>query len=69
MLFLKQPLILSFLSHKLAATCQIDPNKVSNSKLKPDLYNGVKIEMTEPTAPPQQKCKRGTIFLGHPEDK
>ena len=38
-LFLKQPLILPFLCHKLATTCQIDSSKVSNSKLKPDQYN------------------------------
>ena len=63
MLFLKQPLILPFLSQKPAATCQNDPNKVSNTKLKPDQCNCVKTEMIEPTAPPQQKRKRGAIFL------
>ena len=53
MLFLKQPLILPFLCHKSATTCQIDSNKVSNSKLKLDLCNCVKIEIIEPTAPTQ----------------
>ena len=53
MLFLKQALILPFLSHKSAATCQIYSNKVSNSKLKLDLCNYVKTEISESTAPPQ----------------
>ena len=53
MLFLKQSLILPFLCHNLATTCQIDSNKVSNSKLKPELCNCVSIEITESTAPPQ----------------
>ena len=52
MQFLKQPLILPFLCHRSAATCQIDSNKVSNSKLKPDLCNYVKTDIIESTAPP-----------------
>ena len=66
MLFLKQLLILPFLSHKSATTDQIDSYQVSNSKLKLDLCSCVKIVMIEPTAPPQQPYKRGTIILGHP---
>ena len=62
MLFLKQPLILPFLCHKSATTCQIDSYKVSNSNLKPDQYNCVQTEISESTAPPQQQDKRGTIF-------
>ena len=50
-LFIKLPLILLFLGHKSETTCQIDSNKVSNSKLKLDLCNFVKSEMIEPTAP------------------
>ena len=53
MLFLKQPLILPFLGHKSATTCQIDSSKVSNSKLKPAPSNYVKTEMIESTSPPQ----------------
>ena len=64
--FLMQPLILPFLYHKSATMCQIDPIKVSSAKLKPDLYNCVKTEITESTAPPQQPRKRGTIILGQP---
>ena len=66
MLFLKQLLILPFLCHKSATTSQIDSYKVSNSKLKPDLCNCAETEIIESRAPPQQKHKRGTIFLGHP---
>ena len=66
MLFLKPPLILLFLCHKSATTCQIDSYKVSNSKLKPDLCNCVKTEMIEYTAPSQQPDKRGTIVVGTP---
>ena len=36
-----------------ALTCQIDSNKVSNSKLKLELCNRVKTEIIESTAPPQ----------------
>ena len=50
MLFLKQPFIWPFFHHKSAITCQIDSNKVSSSKLKPDLCNCGKIEMIEFTA-------------------
>ena len=50
---LKEPLISPFLCHNLAATCQIDSNNVSISKLKPDLCNCVKSEIVESTAPPQ----------------
>ena len=63
MLFLKQPLILHFLCHKSATTCQIDSNKVSNSKLRPDLCDLVKIEKTGLLAPPHQLQKRGTNLL------
>ena len=52
-LFLKQPLILPFLCHNSATTCQIDSYKVSNSKLKADLCSSVKIKTIESTAPPQ----------------
>ena len=57
MLFLKQPLILPFLYHKSASTCQIDSNNVSNSKSKPDLCNCAKSEIIETTTPPQQPHK------------
>ena len=53
MLFLKQSLILPFLFHKSATMCQIDSYKVSNSKLKPDLYNCIKTKIVEYTAPAQ----------------
>ena len=62
MLFLKRPLLLPFLYHKSATTCQIDSNMVSNSKLKPDLCNCVKIERIELVAPLQQTHKWGTVF-------
>ena len=61
MLFLKQ-LTLPFVCDKSATTCQIDSNKVSNSKLKPDLSNCAKTKIIESTAPPQQQYKRGTLF-------
>ena len=64
MLFLKQPLILTFHRYKSATTCQIDSNKVSNFNLRPDLWNCVKTEMIESTAPTQQPHKRHR-FLGH----
>ena len=65
MLFVEQPLIiLLFLCHESATMCQIDSNKVSNSKLKPDLSNCVKTEVIEPTAPPQWPHKQGSIFWG-----
>ena len=41
-LFLKQPLTLPFLCHKLGTTHQIDSYKVSNSTLRPDLCISVK---------------------------
>ena len=50
--FLKRPLILPFLYHKTAPTSQIDSNKVSNSKLKLDLYNLSKIDIIRSAAPP-----------------
>ena len=53
MLFLKQPLILPFICHKSPTTFQIHSNKVSSSKLKPDLCHCVKNEMIEPKALPQ----------------
>ena len=62
MLFLKQPLLLPFLCHKSATTCHIESCKVSNSKLKLDLCNCAKTEISESTAPPQQQHKRDTIF-------
>ena len=53
--FLKQPLImLPFLCHKSATTCQIDSYKASNSKLKPNLCNCLKTVMIGSIAPPQQ---------------
>ena len=67
MLFLEQAtLILPFLYHRLATACQIYSNKVSNSTLKADLCNCIKIEIIESTAPLWQQHKRGTIFSGHP---
>ena len=51
-LFLKQPIILSFLLHKSAAAFQIDSSKVSNFKLKQDPCNCVKSEIIEYTALP-----------------
>ena len=68
LLFLKLQLTLPFLCHKSATTCQIDSNKASNSKLKPDLCNCVKTENIESKTPPQQPYKGGAIFLGHPVD-
>ena len=62
MLFLKQPIILSFLCHKSATTCQID----SNSKLTLYLCNCVKTDIIECTVPPELAHKQGTIFFGHP---
>ena len=62
---LKQPLNLPFLCHKSATACQIDSNKVSNSKLKPDLHNWAKTEISESVAPPHQQNKWDTNFLGH----
>ena len=47
MLFLKQPLFLPFLHHKLATMCQIDLYKVAISTLKSDLCNCVKIKIIE----------------------
>ena len=58
--------MLPFLYHKLAITCQIDSYKVSNSTLRPDLCNHVKIEVTESIAPPEQPHKRGSNFLATP---
>ena len=63
MLLLKKPLTLPFLCHKSATTCQIDSNKVSNSKLKSDLYECVKTEIIEHSAPSQQPHKGRTIFF------
>ena len=47
MLFVKQPLILPFFSHKSVTTCHIDSTKASNSKFKPDICRCVKAG-TEP---------------------
>ena len=66
MLFLKQPLIVSFLCHKSATTSHIDSNKVSNCSLKPNLCNSAKTEITENTASPQQLTQTGHNFLGDP---
>ena len=68
-LFLKQPLILSFLYHKSTTTSQIDSYEVSNSKLKLDLCICVETEMIESTAPPQQPHKRSKIFRDNPYKK
>ena len=45
--------MLAFLCHKSATTRQIDSNKVSKSKLKPDPCNCVIIEIIESTVPSQ----------------
>ena len=65
-LFLKQPLILPFICHKSATTCQNYSNKASNCKLKPDLCNCETATIIKSTAPPHQPHKRSTIILGHP---
>ena len=60
------PLILPFLCHKSATTCQIDLNKVPNSKLKLDLWNCIKTEIIETTAPPQKLFfAKENPFEGH----
>ena len=61
-LFLKQPIILPLLFHKSATTCPIDSSKVSNSKLKLDLCNCVKLEVIKSTSPPQQPNKVARFF-------
>ena len=58
--------ILQVFYHETATACQIDSNKVSNLKSKPDLRDCVKNETIESTAPPQQPNKRGKIFWGYP---
>ena len=58
-------IILPFLSNELATISQIDSNTVSNSNLKPDLCNCVKIEIAEATSPPQWSHKRSKILLGY----
>ena len=63
-LFLKQPVILPFLCHKSATTCQIESCKVSHSKLKPDLCSCVKAEITERMAQYRSSHTNGTQFLG-----
>ena len=65
MLFLKQQLILPFLCHKSATTCQIDLNKVSHSKLKLDLCNCVKID-TLNLQLLHIATQTGHNILGHP---
>ena len=50
MLSLKQPFILLFLCCKSTTIYQIESYKVSNSKLKPELSNCSKTEMTESAA-------------------
>ena len=62
MLPLKQQFILALLCHKSTTTCQIDSNKISNSKSEPDLCNCIKWETIEATAPPQLARKQGKIF-------
>ena len=62
MLFLKQRLVLPFLCNRSTTVGQIESSMVSNFKLKPSLRNCVKMEIIEPTSPPQQLHKRGTIF-------
>ena len=62
MLFLKQPLILHFLRHKSATTCQIDSYEVSKFESKLDLCKCVKCEIIESMASLQQQHKWGTIF-------
>ena len=47
MLFLMQLLILPFLYHKSATTCQVDLYNVSNSKLKASLCRCVVSEMIQ----------------------
>ena len=67
MLFLKQPLILPFIRHKSETNCQNDSNTVSNSKLKPDLCNCVKIEIIDLLAIQQRSLDRAFfsyIFMG-----
>ena len=53
------------LCHKSATTSQIDSNKVSNSKLKLDLFSFIKTDILESTVPPQLPHKRDIISLGH----
>ena len=65
MLFLKQPLIWPFFRYKSAAARQIDSNKLSNSKLKLDLWNRVKSEKSESRAPPSIHTN-GAQFFGTP---
>ena len=62
MLVLKKPLILPFLLYNQQPRVRIDSYEISNSP------HCVKTEIIDPTAPPQQLHKRGTIFLGHPVD-
>ena len=47
MLFLKQPIMLPLLCHKLVTTCHIDSKKVANSKLKLYPCTCEKIEIME----------------------
>ena len=46
-MFLKQPRILAYLCHKSEVTSQIDSKRASNSKLKPNLCNCIKIEIID----------------------
>ena len=79
MLFLMQPPILPVLCYKSVTMCQTDSNKVSNSKLKPELCDCVKTEITEYTALSQQRdtifgtphteTKNGENCLAHPVQK
>lgn len=67
---LKQPTILPFLCHKAAITCQLDSNKVSTSKLKPDSCKYLKLRQfkIQPLRISHTNA-RGTMFIGIPYTK
>ena len=67
MLFLKRPLILLFLCHKLTITTQIDSNKVSNAKLKLDAMQLVKSQHNWIHSSSTVATQMGHNFLGHPK--
>ena len=60
--FLKQSCILPFSCYKSATACQIDSNKVSNSKSVPMLFNCIDNGTIAITTPPQQSHKRSTMY-------
>ena len=66
MLFLKQPLICLFSAINQQPRVILTQRRSQTLKLKLDLCNWVKTEITESAAPPQLPHKRGTITLGHP---